>query len=37
MGTGYTVSSGVIAALVAAAWILVSLAAGAWRTRTIDA
>ena len=35
--TGYSVSSAVTAALVVAAWVLVALAAGAWRTRTIDA
>jgi hypothetical protein len=35
--TGYSASSAVIATLVVAAWVGVALAAGAWRTRTIDA
>ena len=33
----YSVSSAVVATLVVAAWVLGALAAGAWRTRTIDA
>lgn len=34
---GYSTSSAVVATLVVAAWVLGALAAGAWRTRTIDA
>jgi hypothetical protein len=34
---GYSTSSAVVATLVLAAWVLVALAGGAWRTKTMDA